>query len=117
MDLYLAFMELDLYQVDAFTSKVFSGNPACVMPLTQWLDDDVMLNLARENAVAETAFLVKNEAGYDLRWFTRTLKWICADTPRSLPRQVLTFLEPGNHEVTFDTMSGQLVISASAALK
>ena len=46
-------MELDLYQVDAFASKAFSGNPACVMPLTHWLNDEVMLNIAKENAVAD----------------------------------------------------------------
>ena len=54
--MYLPCMELDLHRVDAFTHRVFSGNPACVMPLTAWLDDGVLLDLARENAVAETAF-------------------------------------------------------------
>ena len=107
-------MELDLYQVDAFTSKVFSGNPACVMPLAHWLDDEVMLNIARENAVAETAFLVKNDAGYDLRWFTPDLEMdLCGHATLASAFVVLTFLEPNKNEVAFDTMSGRLVITRS----
>jgi len=53
-------MRLDLYQVDAFTSAVFGGNPACVVPLAEWLPDELMLKIAKENAVAETAFFIDN---------------------------------------------------------
>ncbi|WP_261387415.1 PhzF family phenazine biosynthesis protein [Chitinophaga pinensis] len=53
--------ELNLYQVDAFTADVFGGNPACVIPLEEWLPDEQLLLLARENAVAETAFLSRRE--------------------------------------------------------
>ena len=85
--MYLPCMELDLHRVDAFTHRIFSGNPACVMPLTAWLDDGVLLDLARENAVAETAFLVKKSpgittfAGSPPMW-----KWTSAATPRWPPR-------------------------------
>src|SRR6476661_1731557 len=63
-------MDLQIFQVDAFTSQAFGGNPAAVVPLKDWLPDEVMLNIAAENNLAETAFFVKGEAGYDLRWFT-----------------------------------------------
>ena len=63
-------MELKLFQVDAFTSTVFSGNPACVVPLDSWLDDSTLLEIAKENAVAETAFFIKKKDHFHLRWFT-----------------------------------------------
>lgn len=65
-------MKLKIYQVDAFTSKPFGGNPAAVVPLDAWLPDDVMLNIAAENNLAETAFFVKNGDVYELCWFTPT---------------------------------------------
>ena len=49
-------MKLELYQIDAFTDKIFGGNPACIVPLENWLPDEILLNIAKENAVAETAF-------------------------------------------------------------
>ena len=67
-------MTLPIYQVDAFTSEVFGGNPAAVMPLDQWLPDNLMLSLAAENNLSETAFFVPLPAGEDadfhIRWFT-----------------------------------------------
>jgi PhzF family phenazine biosynthesis protein len=63
-------MKLKLYQVDAFTDKLFGGNPAAVCPLTEWLDDDLLQKIAMENNLAETAFYVKQEDRYELRWFT-----------------------------------------------
>ena len=63
-------MKLEIFQVDAFTSKPFGGNPAAVVPLTEWLADKVMMNIAAENNLAETAFFIKNGDQYDIRWFT-----------------------------------------------
>lgn len=64
-----------IYQVDAFANKVFSGNPAAVCPLDQWLNDDVMQNIAAENNLAETAFFVmEKEDSYAIRWFTPTVE-------------------------------------------
>jgi PhzF family phenazine biosynthesis protein len=67
-------MKLKLYQVDAFTNKVFSGNPAAVCPLIEWLPDQVMQNIALENNLAETAFYVKQGSDYHIRWFTPTVE-------------------------------------------
>ncbi|MEZ2334922.1 PhzF family phenazine biosynthesis protein [Mucilaginibacter sp. RCC_168] len=63
-------MTIPIYQADAFTDKLFGGNPAAICPLTEWLPDDVMQKIAIENNLAETAFFVKTATGYKLRWFT-----------------------------------------------
>lgn len=63
-------MKIPIYQVDAFTSEVFSGNPAAVCLLDRWLDDKILQAIAFENNLSETAFLVPNAQGFDLRWFT-----------------------------------------------
>jgi PhzF family phenazine biosynthesis protein len=63
-------MSQKLYQIDAFANEVFSGNPAAVCPLEQWLSDDLLQKIAMENNLAETAFYVKDEDQYELRWFT-----------------------------------------------
>lgn len=63
-------MKIKLYQVDAFSDKIFGGNPAAVCPLNEWLPDDVLQNIAMENNLAETAFYVRNGDRFDIRWFT-----------------------------------------------
>src|SRR6185312_4525016 len=63
-------MTISIYQADAFTDQLFGGNPAAICPLNEWLPDETMQKIAIENNLAETAFFVKNETGYKLRWFT-----------------------------------------------
>ena len=63
-------MKIPLYQVDAFTSEVFRGNPAAVCMLDEWLDDAQLQAIATENNLSETAFLVKSDEGFEIRWFT-----------------------------------------------
>src|SRR5262252_9476166 len=63
-------MELAIYQVDAFTDRLFAGNPAAVCPLPRWLKDETMQSIAAENNLAETAFFLAEGEGYRLRWFT-----------------------------------------------
>jgi PhzF family phenazine biosynthesis protein len=63
-------MRIPIYQVDAFASEVFSGNPAAVCMLDAWIDDNLLQSIATENNLSETAFLVQNDSGFDLRWFT-----------------------------------------------
>ncbi|HWE06814.1 MAG TPA: PhzF family phenazine biosynthesis isomerase, partial [Rhizomicrobium sp.] len=66
-------MKLRLWQIDAFAEKVFEGNPAAIVPLPDWLEPGLLQQIAGENNLAETAFLVRRESGrYDLRWFTPT---------------------------------------------
>jgi predicted PhzF superfamily epimerase YddE/YHI9 len=65
--------EIPIYQIDAFASRVFAGNPAAVCPLEAWLPDDVLQGIAAENNLAETAYLLARDDGdYDLRWFIHT---------------------------------------------
>lgn len=67
-------MKLNIYQVDAFTDNIFSGNPAAVCPLEEWLTDDIMQKIAAENNLSETAFYVKKDTEYEIRWFTPTVE-------------------------------------------
>jgi PhzF family phenazine biosynthesis protein len=67
-------MKIPIYQVDAFSDQLFKGNPAAVCPLTEWLPDALMQNIAQENNLAETAFIVPSGKGYDIRWFTPTVE-------------------------------------------
>lgn len=67
-------MKLKIYQIDAFTDKVFGGNPAAVCPLEAWLPDELMQHIANENNLAETAFYVPDKDEYLLRWFTPTVE-------------------------------------------
>jgi PhzF family phenazine biosynthesis protein len=63
-------MQLKLYQVDAFSNKLFSGNPAAVCIINEWLDDELMQKIAFENNLSETAFVVPKGNNYEIRWFT-----------------------------------------------
>ena len=65
---------IKIYQIDAFTDKLFAGNPAAVCVLDQWLPDMTMQNIGAENNLAETAFVVKREHDYEIRWFTPTIE-------------------------------------------
>jgi PhzF family phenazine biosynthesis protein len=67
-------MKISIFQVDAFSNKLFKGNPAAVCPLTEWLPDELMQNIAQENNLAETAFIVPANEGYEIRWFTPTVE-------------------------------------------
>ena len=67
-------MKLEIYQVDAFTKEVFKGNPAAVCPLEEWLDAELMQKIALENNLSETAFFVKKDDVYEIRWFTPTFE-------------------------------------------
>jgi PhzF family phenazine biosynthesis protein len=67
-------MRIPIYQIDAFTSRLFHGNPAAVVILNEWLPDDVMAAVAAENNLAETAFVLQQNAVVPLRWFTPTIE-------------------------------------------
>jgi PhzF family phenazine biosynthesis protein len=67
-------MKLDIYQIDAFTMNFFGGNPAAICPLDEWLETDLMQKIALENNLSETAFFVKKDDVYEIRWFTPTIE-------------------------------------------
>ncbi|MGI9247545.1 MAG: PhzF family phenazine biosynthesis protein [Woeseiaceae bacterium] len=103
---------IPIYQVDAFTLGPFSGNPAAVCPLDAWLDDETMQSIAAENNLAETAFLVAREGGYDLRWFTPAIEVdLCGHATLAAGYVVLNHLQPDLDSVSFDTISGTLIVT------
>ena len=67
-------MKLPIYQIDAFTSRLFGGNPAAVVLLDEWLPDRVMQNIGQENNLPETAFVIPRQDQSELRWFTPTME-------------------------------------------
>jgi PhzF family phenazine biosynthesis protein len=106
-------MKLNIWQVDAFASKVLEGNPAAVVPLEAWIADDLMQAIAAENNVAETAFFVKTGAGvYDLRWFAPSREVdLCGHATLASAWIIFSKLEPALNEVRFATRSGELVVT------
>jgi PhzF family phenazine biosynthesis protein len=105
-------MELPLYQIDAFTSRLFAGNPAGVCPLPGWLPDAMLQAIAAENNVAETAFFLPEGEGYRLRWFTPTVEVdLCGHATLASAYVISEFLDPGRREMWFDTHSGRLTVT------
>lgn len=106
-------MKYDLFQIDAFTNKTFGGNPACVVPLENWLNDELMLKIAKENAVAETAFFVSKENKIHLRWFTPEIEMdLCGHATIATAHALTTILGYQRDEIVFETLSGDLSITA-----
>jgi PhzF family phenazine biosynthesis protein len=97
-------MTLTIYQVDAFASAIFKGNPAAVIPLENWLDESLMQQIAMENNLSETAFIVKEDEGYGIRWFTPEYEIdLCGHATLASAYITKTFLEPHIHTITFST--------------
>lgn len=104
-------MNLTIYQVDAFTKQIFAGNPAAICPLTKWLPDELMQKIAAENNLSETAFFVKRNNLYELRWFTPTFEIdLCGHA--TLASAFIIFNELGSTETVlkFQTKSGILTV-------
>ena len=99
------------YIVDAFTSKPFSGNPAAVCVMERWPSEESMMNLAMENNLSETAFIVKEAAGYHLRWFTPSTEVeLCGHATLAASFVIMNYYEPDSDIVQFNTLSGVLTI-------
>lgn len=106
-------MKLPLYQVDAFTSKTFGGNPAAVCPLPTWIADATMQAIAAENNLAETAFFVPRDRDYEIRWFTPLHEIdLCGHATLGSAYVIFKHLEPGRDRVTFGSKSGPLHVTA-----
>lgn len=105
------------YIVDAFTREPFSGNPAAVCVMEEWPSEEAMMKLAMENNLSETAFIVKEEAGYHLRWFTPgTEVELCGHATLASSFVILNYYEPESDEVIFNTMSGPLTVKRKGNL-
>lgn len=104
-------MKLNLYQIDAFTNKTFGGNPACVVPLESWLPNELLLQIAKENAVAETAFFVDKGDKIHLRWFTPEIEMdLCGHATLATVHCLKTILGYKNEKIVFETASGDLTV-------
>ncbi|MFT4851308.1 MAG: PhzF family phenazine biosynthesis protein [Sediminicola sp.] len=104
-------MKLELYQIDTFTDKIFGGNPACVVPLTDWLPDDILLKITKENAVAETAFFVDKGDKIHLRWFTPEIEMdLCGHATLATAHCLKSILSYPNDKIIFETLSGDLTV-------
>ncbi|MGD2063260.1 MAG: PhzF family phenazine biosynthesis protein [Nitrospirota bacterium] len=104
-------MNLTQYQVDAFTTEVFTGNPAAVCPLEGWLDDGVMQAIAGENNLSETAFFVPTGQGFHLRWFSPVREVdLCGHATLASAHVLFEHLGYDKESVTFETRTGELVV-------
>ena len=105
------------YVVDAFTDKVFSGNPAAVCVMDGWLPEELMMKITIENNLSETAFCVKEGANYHLRWFTPGGEIdLCGHATLATAYTIFRFYEPELSEVRFDTLSGELIVTRNGEL-
>src|SRR5262249_30094358 len=105
-------MRTPLFQVDAFTSRLFAGNPAAVMPMERFPADSVMQAIAAENNLSETAFLVPEGGDYRLRWFTPKVEVpLCGHATLASSAVVMERLEPGRRSVVFHSKSGPLTVN------
>lgn len=109
-------MRATIFQVDAFTSRRFAGNPAAVVPLDTFPVDATMLDIAAENNLSETAFLVPADGEYRLRWFTPKVEVpLCGHATLASAAVVMERLEPGRTRVVFHTLSGPLSVERQGA--
>ncbi len=107
-------MRLKIYQVDSFSSNVFGGNPAAVIPLENWLDDSIMQSIAEENKLSETAFFIFKNGHYHLRWFTPTQEvTLCGHATLASAFIIFTVLDTLSSFVKFETLSGVLEVRKS----
>ena len=110
-------MKLKIYQIDAFTEKPFEGNPAAVVPLQNWLPDKMMQSIAEENNLAETAFFVPTNDGFHIRWFTPSTEVkLCGHATLASAFVLFDVVGVKSDSITFDSLSGQLVITKNNGL-
>lgn len=99
------------YVVDAFSDKVFGGNPAAICVMDSWISDELMINITRENNLSETAFAVKENKKYKLRWFTPGGEIdLCGHATLACAYIIMNYIESDIEKVVFTTMSGDLTV-------
>jgi len=103
---------MQYHVIDVFTDKLFAGNPAGVCLLERWLSDDILQSIATENNLSETAFLVKQDGYYDLRWFTPTIEVdLCGHATLASAFVLFEDAEKSSGEIKFKTMSGMMAVT------
>lgn len=111
-------MKQKIYQIDAFTDKIFSGNPAAVCPLDNWLSDDILQKIAMENNLAETAFYVKQDNIYQIRWFSPTVEVdLCGHATLAAAYVLFNFEGYNDNTINFySPRSGELTVTQNDEL-
>lgn len=110
-------MKIRQYQVDAFASRAFEGNPAAVCPLARWPDDDLLQAIAEENNLSETAFFVPSDKGFRLRWFTPACEVdLCGHATLAAAHVLFAHLGHRGQGITFETRSGALSVKRKGDL-
>lgn len=105
-------MEIPLYQIDAFASRLFEGNPAAVCPLDEWLPDETMQAVAAENNLSETAFFVPKGDGFHIRWFTPLSEVdLCGHATLATSYVLFNILGYRKDKIEFDSRSGMLAVT------
>lgn len=105
-------MDITLYQIDAFASELFKGNPAAVCPLDTWLPDEVMQSIAEENNLSETAFFVPGGEGFQIRWFTPKKEVdLCGHATLATAYVLFNILGYAKNTVAFESKSGPLAVT------
>ncbi|MGA7965543.1 MAG: PhzF family phenazine biosynthesis protein [Gammaproteobacteria bacterium] len=100
---------LSLYHVDAFADRAFAGNPAAVVPLSTWMDDDVLTRIAAENNLSETAFFVRSSDSFHIRWFTPVREVeLCGHATLATAFVITRFVDSAANELVFSSASGEL---------
>ena len=108
---------IPIYQVDAFTDRLFEGNPAAVCPLTAWLADGLLQKIAAENNLSETAFFVPKDDEFEIRWFTPAVEVdLCGHATLAAAFVLMDLLEPARRSVTFRSRSGSLLVTRDGDL-
>ena len=104
-------MKLDVHKINAFTDNLSGGNPACVVQLKEWLSDKQLLKIAKDNAVAETAFFIINKDDIFLRWFTPDIEMdLCGHATLATAHCLFSILNYHLKTITFKTLSGDLIV-------
>ncbi|HRG53797.1 MAG TPA: PhzF family phenazine biosynthesis protein [Bacteroidia bacterium] len=111
-------MKQKIYQIDAFTETIFGGNPAAVCPLEKWLADDILQKIAMENNLAETAYYVKKDNTYEIRWFTPTVEVdLCGHATLAAAYVLFTYEGHTSDNVEFHSpRSGKLTVTKNKEL-
>lgn len=111
-------MKLPLYQVDAFTSKLFHGNPAAICPLKEWLPDSLLQSIAAENNLSETAYYVRSDSRIELRWFTPVAEVdLCGHATLATAFVMFSLRqEEQGSRIVFQTKSGEVAVDREGEL-
>jgi PhzF family phenazine biosynthesis protein len=111
-------MNVPIYQVDAFSSKLFGGNPAAICPLSEWLPDATLQSIAAENNLAETAFYIRKNGGFHIRWFTPGVEVdLCGHATLAAAHVIMELRKEAKQgRVAFDSQSGELVVTRESDL-